>query len=653
MRPCRTSLLAALTAALVLPPLFPADLAAQPRGYQPRPCGFDMNDNGVVGESADCRVCDGVTADPDGDGVDEDLVYIDADTGSDATGDGSPGNPYATIQFAWNSSDGPGDGAEDILCFAGTATTEEEIHPPHGGVPGTFVVPKSGSQGRDWQMPRNPTMLVGWDRDGDGAYPPFDGDDTAVLSGTGGGPGAGLATTFLLGPENDYLEIAHLTLTDYGRYTPDTDSGLVRHTTFGDGLDYVSYHDLATYNINRDRQEGRFFTINIFHSGLHWIHFENLLFQDNGGYFARGSAEDSGPDMGPIRWQSITRVIHNCDHSTCSSAGVPSFKIWGYISGIEILDSIWDTNVDGWEPNPNGGHGHRWAIPAQCSQDWLIRNNEIIDTTTVLDVQDSSVGFCDGADARPVSDIVFDRNIATNTYPEWGFGNVGIKITAGDLENGEGDDPGETIGNVTITNNFLSTQNVGWDSCIWVWSGNWAAPPPGRMVIANNTCVGRVRTSGAIAIGNQVEPLQTFPQQDFLIENNIVRDVGSRNFATTYAPTALISDANVFDPGGEFVWNGGPEVGLAAWKASSGVDALSRSCIPAFRDEAAADFHLLLTDTCARGTALDLAAITEVDIDAEPRPAGAWDAGADQFSAEVFADGFESGNSSAWSRAVP
>ena len=28
------------------------------RGYQPRPCGFDLNHNGIIGEPADCNVCD-------------------------------------------------------------------------------------------------------------------------------------------------------------------------------------------------------------------------------------------------------------------------------------------------------------------------------------------------------------------------------------------------------------------------------------------------------------------------------------------------------------------------------------------------------------------------------------------------------------------
>ncbi len=64
-------------------------IAESKKGYVPRPCGFDMNRNGVIGEPADRLVGDGKTADPDGDGVNEDILYVDANAGNDETGDGS------------------------------------------------------------------------------------------------------------------------------------------------------------------------------------------------------------------------------------------------------------------------------------------------------------------------------------------------------------------------------------------------------------------------------------------------------------------------------------------------------------------------------------------------------------------------------------
>ena len=57
-------------------------IATHKKGYHARPCGLDANRNGVVGEPADRRLGDGRTADPDGDGVKEDVVYVDAAEGT-------------------------------------------------------------------------------------------------------------------------------------------------------------------------------------------------------------------------------------------------------------------------------------------------------------------------------------------------------------------------------------------------------------------------------------------------------------------------------------------------------------------------------------------------------------------------------------------
>ncbi len=633
--------------------LAPSSASAQQRGYVSRACGFDMNRNGIVGEPADCHVCDGSTTDPDGDGTLEDLLYIDAGSGHDVTGDGSPQSPYRTIQHAWNVADGPGDGAEDILCFRGTATSEELITPGVRGVAGTYQVARSGTQARDWLFPHNPTMLVGWDADNDGAYPPFDGDDTAVLDGTGDGAAGGLARVFRLNAGVDYLEIGHLEIRNYGRYTPGSPSGLVIHGPRGDGVDYVYYHDLELYGINMERAGGHDFAIDLFNSGLHWTNFTNLLFEDNGGWFARGAGPDGGPDEGPIRWQNVTRTVHGCDHSVCgSAAGWPGFKIWGYISGLEILDSVWDANVGNWQPNPTGGHGAPFLVVAQCSQDWTVRNNEVIDASVVLSIQAASNGFCDDQDARPVDRVVFDRNIARNTYPQWGFGNAGIQFLRSKAHKGEGDAAGETVGSVTLTNNFLSTSGVPWESCIWVLADNDVATPSGEIVVANNTCKGEIRRWGAISIG-RVESGDdaAFPQHDLLIKNNVIvgTGAGERNVQATYAPSNLEMDANVYDPAGTYQWADGVETNLAGWRSRSGADHSSVACLPSFADAATGDFHLLLTDACARGRGQDLSKMFGLDIDGGPRPEGpGWDVGADQV-APLFADGFESGDLSRWS----
>ena len=51
---------------------------------------------------------------------------------------------------------------------------------------------------------------------------------------------------------------------------------------------------------------------------------------------------------------------------------------------------------------------------------------------------------------------MIDRNVIRNTYDPWAFGDDGIEIMAGK-------DNVDTIGSVTITNNFLSS-STGWQS---------------------------------------------------------------------------------------------------------------------------------------------------------------------------------------------
>ena len=82
-------------------------ITAKKKGYVARGCGFDGNRNGVLGEAADRLIGDGKTRDPDGDGVEEDMLYVDARSGNDATGNGSAQKPFRTIQKALDAADVP------------------------------------------------------------------------------------------------------------------------------------------------------------------------------------------------------------------------------------------------------------------------------------------------------------------------------------------------------------------------------------------------------------------------------------------------------------------------------------------------------------------------------------------------------------------
>jgi hypothetical protein len=132
------------------------------------------------------------------------------------------------------------------------------LTPRTSGVPGHRVKPASGSEEWDFQFPTNPAMLVGWDTDGDGAYPPFDPDDTAVMHGD---PDEvlnnnGTTRAFRMNDsfDNDYFEMAHFTVKDYGRDdTSPNDAGFMKLNT-ARSVSHLYLHDLRLLNINRDQQ---------------------------------------------------------------------------------------------------------------------------------------------------------------------------------------------------------------------------------------------------------------------------------------------------------------------------------------------------------------------------------------------------------------
>ena len=668
-----------------------ANAAGSSRGYKARACGLDMNRNGVVGEAAgvdpltepgDCNVCDGGpnhpthpetgTPDPDGDGIEEDLIYVDADLGNDVTGTGSALAPLRTLTAAWDLADGPGDGAEDIVCFRGT-TGAFDLTPPEDfrGLDTTYVLPAQGSDARDWILPRDPTLLVGWDYDDDGCYPPYDDGttdtaqcgavaDIALLSGNT----SSARRAFHLAPNVSYFEVAHLELERYGQLTTVEDSGFVKFASSSEH-DYLYFHDLELRLINAARSsDSGIIAIDLFNTNLHWVNFTNLLFQNNGGWFVRGAphqAESGQSDAGPLRFKGITRIMRgpNTDGATTS------FKPWGYITGVEVLDSVFDLNTAAWTPLPGSGNATVGILIVQCNQDWVVRNNEFIDFWGGIRVDGSSDGFCDNATARPTTDIVLDGNILRNTYSDWSFGHYGISIQGDNPGEPEGDAAGEVIGNVTVINNFISSVGTNaWESCIDATPSNNVAPVPGIVRILNNTCHGPIRrgNGAALLIGARADStpqLPNFLQQNWVVQNNVVNGLAANdhNIVRGYIPNNWNANKNVFDPDGRYAhWINSDLVGsdlLSEWQEFTLKDIDSKECNPLYQNPASGDFHLTAADTCAQDFGENRTNITAIDVDGDPRPAtGAWDAGADERGAYLFANGFESGDLSAWCEVV-
>ena len=556
------------------------------QGYVARGCGFDLDDDGRRGEPEDCRVCDASlslgrlvpgTADPDGDGVDEDFVYVDCDSGRDRRGCGLPGAPPCkTLRYALTQVDGPDDRAEDIVCFSGTCRGESDLTPQFGGVPGQTRLGPAGSEQRPFEFPSDPAMISGWDRDGDGVYPPFDEDDTSVLE------GQGLPRAFLFNTPQagqPYFELAHFSARNYGRESPGPKSGFLK-LGHGRSSSHLLLHDLVLSGINQDRAStsGRitfdFFGVGRFRYGA----FLNIHAPDNGGYLNRGAAPYETPGAGPFRWQNITASAHSCDQSGAQAcaAGAPDaywtgWKLWGYFEGLEILDSRIEANLGAWKPKSRGGPvGVLGIVAAECSLDWTIRNNRFLDNKTAFKVQNYAKGFCDAPASRPVSEVVFDRNQVLNQSDYWENALIAVGTGQG------GPHASEANGSITISGNRFESA-AGWNTTIDLETGNGGGLSPGRITVSGNTFRGGMRTADSAFL--RVRSLHPFKDHadGLRIEENRFCEAGEGqlHIRTTFAPAGWTAKGNRFDPQGQFEWAGTRVPDLASWRVLSGQDRTS------------------------------------------------------------------------------
>ncbi len=595
-------------------------IKAKKKGYIARPCGFDMNRNGVIGEPADRLVGDGKTKDPDADGVAEDILYVDASAGSDEVGDGSPVKPYKTIQKALDVCDGPEDGAEDIICISGTFN--EALTIKQGGVPGHYVRDK-------FQFPKNPLMIIGWDKDGDGKYPPYDKDDLAVLDGDLG-EGKYLPWGIRSTGKISYVEIAHLTIRNYGSKTykkrdPSDNSGGMKLFHGGSARQsHVYVHDVEFHEINKaEHNASRKIVFSFWGGPFSDVAFINNLVDEYSSYFCRG-APPAG--SGRFRFQNNTIKMYGVlKGGATHGAGVAGWKLWGKHNGVEILDNIIDANVRAWRPV----RIIRGIGICQGAQDWVVRGNVLIDVGVGL--QPHAKGYYIG---RPLNNILIDRNIFQSTYTGWNGAPMAVFV-----QGYPGADANETVKNATITNNFMYT-TVGWGGGVRCTAGNGGGPQTGTIRIAGNTICGpfSYKTIWGPRNGRGIsilpKPSMAHKQNDYVIENNIITNAvkGDKNIETNYAPSNLIARGNIYDPDARFRWNQTKHwvtMSFSEWKEATGQDSKSKTDQPALVDPAGGDLHLAPGDTVAKSVGVDITKITKVDFDGQPRSATKPTAGAD------------------------
>ena len=604
-----------------------------------------MNHDGIAGEPDDCHVCDASleggkivagTSDPDGDGIEEDLIYVDCEGGSDFNYCGRPGfRPCATIEYAWETrADGPDDGAEDIVCFTGTCRPNDFPFPPgFRGVPGSWTKAKQGSESRDWEFPKDPAMLVGWDLDNDGSYPPRDPDDISDLAGSGSRWAFSLNHFY---EPNSYYEIAHFRVRDYGVHNArGAGGGFVKMFVTPKASSHAHLHDLSLQNINKD---GQFFSQNI---TFNWfrsneathVALVNIESIDEGSYTFRGAADVFGDAIaGPWRFQNLSITAHGCSVGKCEPrrAWKTVAKLWGWVDGIEILDSRFDANVKAWKADSVTGI-HASAF----TEDWDIVNNEFVDWGNAV-VAKGIIPESYGGNPRYTDDLVIRGNLMKN---ELWDGNVFVKIF------GSGGNQ-EAVKDIWILNNIIPS-SLEPQTFVLIKQGNSQGPCVTNVRVTNNTFYGRA----AAAI--RVDDPQSSDENRFKrlrLRNNIFKGIapGDINILADYELEFFDSDFNIFDADAHFKLAGSEVFTLPDWRVLSGGDSSSLACSPAFRSPPF-DLRLAGSDHCALDRGSSMTYLTSCDIEGDGRPYGpSWDIGADEWNGGFFWDSFESGDFSQW-----
>jgi hypothetical protein len=229
------------------------------------------------------------------------------------------------------------------------------------------------------------------------------------------------------------------------------------------------------------------------------------------------------------------------------------------------------------------------GISAHNAHNWVVRDNEWYRIRTPTDNPVPTILFWSGS-----SNTIVERNLLVDCYQGISFGNS--SHGAGDHVNG-------------IVRNNMIVARLPHDSVI-------------EMVHADN----------------------------FLVTHNTALLL-SPNGGLTWGMEARFSDTD-----GEFSYN---LTNMAIWEDRDGAAAtltgnLTNAEQSWFVDPASGDLHLVATAIQAIDQATSSPEVTD-DFDGHPRPVGVNpDVGADEFGSvgPLFADGFESGSTSAWSSCV-
>lgn len=331
-------------------------------------------------------------------------------------------------------------------------------------------------------------------------------------------------------------------------------------------------------------------------------------------------------------------VIHDCD-----PADSEALTLNGNVMGFEVTNNlVRDVNNIGIDLI--GGETNIQPDATLVAREGLVRGN------TVLRVN-SFGGFAGGIYVDGGRDIVIENNLVAES-------DLGLEVGA--------ENAGRVAENIIVRNNVLMHNERaglvfgGFNSSVGRADNNLFT---GNTLYHNNT-VGRSGQDTYFQGGSLGEVWVQFASNNRVTGNVIYAGVENVFVGSFDAGSSI---GNVFDynlyfnasglDNGGFSLNGNGYSGLQEWRTMTGQDPSSLFADPLFADGPAGDFHLTaVSPAIDRGDPLYTPDVGEADLDGQARVSGmAIDLGADEVGTgtEIFADGFESGNTSAWSSVTP
>ena len=589
----------------------PEPIELGPVGYEARPCGFDLDHDGIPGEPEDdCTICDGAATVARDDGL-ADVVqhYIDCDAGSDDPDCGTSDNPcHAFMRPLGFGGESLPSGEQHVMCFRGTCATPN-IETNNGWEEPTVTRETSGSEAIPFEYSAVPAIVAGWDSNGNGEYPPHDDGDPPAILQLGSGRTISFGGPNTPGWSHD-LEFAHFEV--QGGFAPG--ETLIRATRRDKAVERVLLHDIEV----RDAQVGQAPMVGTpivdlelepyegVATQVRYLSFENVLFDGIGGYIMSGDTTAGGPVQGPIRFKNVTVRWSGTDGTTATF-----WRSLGRFEDVEIIDSIFDADVGTWTPHvgtgPHDGNLPSTAIRlSACHEGVTVRNNRFAGYSTAVLVQ-SDTESC----GTPLRGLTVEGNLVDG--PPFPLSTAAVAFAV------EGE-----VGDVGIVNNVV-TATDGWLACASLMIADG-----GPVRFDHNTCVGEVDSAATGGARFNVRPLNDMTPGAVRLRNNaFVGGGGDLVVFMPLPPADFVADHNVYPSDGRFRWQGA-ESDLAGWTASSNVDDGSRTCTPSLLTDG--DFHLAPDDTCARDQGGAVPAVNH-DIDGDVRD-GMPDIGADEAVAD-------------------